>query len=324
MGLKESGLRGSIRNVSTGIGAAITIDTLEAEDVGEDSATIRGEITELTNFAEDAEVFFEWGEITEGLPNTTDIQLQDTVGVFTEDLTNLSEDTTHEFQAFGSVRDVSDEGVVLTFETDAAIPDSVVLDDWADDQSGFSSAIDSRDEFDTFDYQESYEDKFNPSGSRPNWDVNIDDDGNVSVEGDRVVMGGDSNIQTSTTQTVGIWEFDFEWTATRDGSNDSDRVNFDLVIGGSENLRVLVRRHNGSIEVRTPTDSITWSWDGDTDEHSIKLVSDNEGNYEAFFDGVSQGETTDTTEPDGDNLRIRAVDNNNEVRINRIEIYPNE
>jgi len=127
MGLKESGLRGSIRNVSTGIGAAITIDTLEAENIEADSATIRGEITELTNFGEDAEVFFEWGETTEGLPNTTDIQLQDTVGVFTEDLTNLSEDTTHEFQAFGSVRDVSDDGVVLTFETaPPAIPDSGV------------------------------------------------------------------------------------------------------------------------------------------------------------------------------------------------------
>jgi len=127
MGLKESGLRGSIRNVSTGIGAAISIDTLEAENVEADSATIRGEITELTNFVEDAEVFFEWGEITEGLANTTDIQLQDTVGVFTEDLTNLSQNTTHEFQAFGSVRDVSDDGVVLTFETGVAMPDSVIL-----------------------------------------------------------------------------------------------------------------------------------------------------------------------------------------------------
>jgi len=126
MGLKESGLRGSIRNVSTGIGAAISIDTLEAENVEQDSATIRGEITELTNFGEDAEVFFEWGEDSEGLPNTTDIQEQGEVGIFTEDLTNLSEDTTHEFQAFGSVRDVSDDGVVLTFETGAAIPDSVV------------------------------------------------------------------------------------------------------------------------------------------------------------------------------------------------------
>jgi len=125
---------GSVRDVSDE-GAILTFETddfeiavttLEAEDVGEDSATIRGEITELTNFGEDAEVFFEWGEITQGLPNTTDIQLQDTVGVFTEDLTNLSEDTTHEFQAFGSVRDVSDDGVVLTFETGGAIPDSVV------------------------------------------------------------------------------------------------------------------------------------------------------------------------------------------------------
>jgi len=124
-------LRGSIRNVSTGIGAAITIDTLEAENVEADSATIRGEITELTNFGEDAEVFFEWGEDSEGLPNTTDIQLQDTVGVFTEDLTNLSIDTTHEFQAFGSVRDVSDDGVVLTFETGGAIPDSGLLHDYS-------------------------------------------------------------------------------------------------------------------------------------------------------------------------------------------------
>jgi len=129
MGLKESGLRGSIRNVSTDIGAAISIDTLEAENVGADSATIRGEITELTNFGEDAEVFFEWVESTGDEPNTTDIQLQDTVGVFTEDLTNLSEDSVHQFRAFGSVRDVSDEGGVLTFETDsAAIPDSVNLE----------------------------------------------------------------------------------------------------------------------------------------------------------------------------------------------------
>jgi len=142
MGLKESGLRGSIRNVSTGIGAAISIDTLEAENVEADSATIRGEITELTNFGEDAEVFFEWGEDSEGLPNTTDIQLQDTVGVFTEDLTNLSEDTTHEFQAFGSVRDVSDDGVVLTFETGAAIPDSVVHQFKFDEGTG-STANDS-------------------------------------------------------------------------------------------------------------------------------------------------------------------------------------
>jgi len=134
MGLKESGLRGSIRNVSTGIGAAISIDTLEAENVEADSATIRGEITEITNFGEDAELFFEWGEITEGLPNTTDIQLQDTVGVFTEDLTNLSQDTSHEFQAFGSVRDVSDDGVVLTFETDAGIPDSGLTHEYLFDE----------------------------------------------------------------------------------------------------------------------------------------------------------------------------------------------
>jgi len=139
MGLKESGLRGSIRNVSTGIGAAISIDTLEAENVEADSATIRGEITELTNFGEDAEVFFEFGEITEGLPNTTDIQLQDTVGVFTEDLTNLSEGTTHEFQAFGSVRDVSDDGVVLTFETDVAIPDSGADQEWLFDEGAGST-----------------------------------------------------------------------------------------------------------------------------------------------------------------------------------------
>jgi len=142
MGLKESGLRGSIRNVSTGIGAAISIDTLEAENVEADSATIRGEITELTNFGEDAEVFFEFGEITEGLPNTTDIQLQDTVGVFTEDLTNLSEDTTHEFQAFGSVRDVSDEGVVLTFETGVAIPDSGGTHQWDTDEGSGSTLTD--------------------------------------------------------------------------------------------------------------------------------------------------------------------------------------
>jgi len=118
MGLKESGLRGSIRNVSTGIGAAISIDTLEAENIDNESATIRGEITALTNFGEQSEVFFEWGEDSAGLPNTTDIQEQGEVGIFTEDLTGLETGESYEFQAFGSVRDVSDEGAILSFETD--------------------------------------------------------------------------------------------------------------------------------------------------------------------------------------------------------------
>jgi len=118
MGLKESGLRGSIRNVSTGIGAAITIDTLEAENIDNESATIRGEITALTNFGEQSEVFFEFGEDSAGLPNTTDIQEQGEVGIFTEELTGLETGESYEFQAFGSVRDVSDEGAILSFETD--------------------------------------------------------------------------------------------------------------------------------------------------------------------------------------------------------------
>jgi len=301
MGLKESGLRGSIRNVSTGIGAAISIDTLEAEDVGEDSATIRGEITELTNFGEDAEVFFEWGEITQGLPNTTDIQLQDTVGVFTEDLTNLSEDTTHEFQAFGSVRDVSDDGVVLTFETGSAIPDPDVYldDDWGDNR------LTDREDSGTTTYNDV------EGVYRPEWTNTITGFSNPTAADGKIICEDDEGVTTpinlNLDETI-EWLFnDVDMSEAGTGGTDgfhvclfaeqnSDTTNATLEQGyhvyfnrGTADVRLVYMDENGD---RT---DIIQSGQAFDDVQSWRVTRQPNGEWELFDNSDdSQGTETDT------------------------------
>lgn len=128
MGLKPGGLRGSLRNVSTGVvPASIVIDTLEAEDIDAESATIRGEIVDMADGYPDAQVYFEWGEDGMGLPESTDLQSLGSVQIFSEELTGLTDDQQYEFRAHGELANVEDEGAVLTFSTEVAIPDSAIL-----------------------------------------------------------------------------------------------------------------------------------------------------------------------------------------------------
>jgi len=203
----------------------IAVTTLEATNVEQDSATIRGEITELTNFGEDAEVFFEWGEITQGLPNTTDIQLQDTVGVFTEDLTNLSEDTTHEFQAFGSVRDVSDDGVVLTFETGSAIPDSAIAHWRLDDVNN-----------EVVDNIGGYDGTVNGVTS-----ISGDYEGGSAAEGD----GTDDNIEFPVVPITVLEDFAIELTLDNILSSSDSNARFWQMSQGTDTQWVACRTSDG-------------------------------------------------------------------------------
>lgn len=97
----------------------VTVETNEADNVGETSATLNGELTQLEN-AEEATVYFEWGE-SDDLSNTTSTQSLSSADSFDETLSDLSSGTEYEFRAVAEVEaeGESDEGNTLTFTTDA-------------------------------------------------------------------------------------------------------------------------------------------------------------------------------------------------------------
>lgn len=97
------------------------VKTEEATDITDTGATLNGFLEDFGG-AHDAEVFFEWGESDEGLPNTTDKQFvenNDKGGVsFCEDVSLLCE-RAYEFRAVVEAGDgQSDTGEIREFITD--------------------------------------------------------------------------------------------------------------------------------------------------------------------------------------------------------------
>lgn len=96
------------------------VKTEEETNVTDTGATLNGFLEDFGG-AHDAEVFFEWGEADEGLPNTTEKQFveNDDKGVsFCEDVSLLCE-RAYEFRAVVEAGDgQSDTGQILEFVTD--------------------------------------------------------------------------------------------------------------------------------------------------------------------------------------------------------------
>ena len=117
-----------------------SVETIAATDVNENTATINGELTDLGT-ASTADVWFEWGEMGEGLSNVTDtLQLSET-STFDEELTGLTSETEYEFRAHASTDDGADVGDVLTFETVEfdELESDVVISSNGDDSTGDGS-----------------------------------------------------------------------------------------------------------------------------------------------------------------------------------------
>ena len=94
----------------------LAVSTESPTDVGETSATLNGELTELEGY-DDADVSFEWGETGDGLANTTDAETLSATGAFDEELSGLDADTDYEFRAVAETDDDSAVGDTLTFTT---------------------------------------------------------------------------------------------------------------------------------------------------------------------------------------------------------------
>ena len=154
---------------------SLSVETRDASDVDESSATLNGELTELEGHDE-VTVYFEWGESGEGLTNTTEEQTLDSTGEFDDEVTDLDSGTVYEYRAVAEAGDDSDTGDTLPFTTESDD------DDNDDDEETTAPVID---EF-------VLTDRSNPRWARVrvDWAVS-DDDGNLDTVESVLELDGD-------------------------------------------------------------------------------------------------------------------------------------
>ena len=120
----------------------LSVQTNSATDISEFSATLNGELVELDDEADDADVFFEFGENVED--SQTPIQTLTGPATFDELVDELTNGTTFEFRAVAEAQDgdnetFTDEGDILTFTTDDTQID--IQTDAATDVEAFEATL---------------------------------------------------------------------------------------------------------------------------------------------------------------------------------------
>ena len=94
----------------------VVAETHDVYAVGESSATIVGELSDLTGY-DDADGYFEFRESGDSFWNNSSVQTLESTGTFEDELTDLRPDTGYEFRAVVDAGDESDTGEILTFKT---------------------------------------------------------------------------------------------------------------------------------------------------------------------------------------------------------------
>ena len=107
----------------------LSVETNPATDISAFGATLNGELVELDDEAENADVFFEFGEnVTD---SQTAIQTLTEPATFDELIDELEPNTTFEFRAIAEAQDsdnetFTDEGDILTFSTEIITLDGTI------------------------------------------------------------------------------------------------------------------------------------------------------------------------------------------------------
>ena len=160
---------------------SVSVVTGDATEVGETTATLTGEVTELDG-VDDADIGFEYGESGGDLPNAVDAGTVSDADAFDATVDDLDADTEYEFRAVAETPEDDDEGDVLAFTTDEE----------EGDDGGDSAPV-----IDGFDVT----DDSNPQWTRHtvDWAVSDEDGGLDSVtseqlEGGSVVDSVTSNV----------------------------------------------------------------------------------------------------------------------------------
>ena len=101
---------------------SVSVATDDATDVGETTATLNGEVTELDG-ADEADVGFEYGESGGDLSDSVDAGAVSDAEAFDATVDDLDADTEYEFRAVAETAETSDEGDALGFTTDGGDDD---------------------------------------------------------------------------------------------------------------------------------------------------------------------------------------------------------
>ncbi len=190
----------------------VSVSTDGATDVGESSATLNGEVTELDG-TDEADVGFEYGESGGDLSNSADAGTVSSTGAFDAAVDGLDSDTEYEFRAVAETGEDSDEGGVVSFTTDEE------EDDDEDDEENTAPVIDSWD--------------VSTRSSGPwfratsTWEVS-DDNGNLDTVTTELLDGG-SVVDSETSSVSGSSASGEHEPRTRD---DADEVR--LVVTDTE------------------------------------------------------------------------------------------
>lgn len=95
----------------------LSVETDSVDDIDTSTAWVTGDLTELEGY-ESATVWFEWGESSTTLPNTSAAQTLGSAGEFVEELFDLTSGTEYEVRAVAEVDGTVKSGETLTFTTD--------------------------------------------------------------------------------------------------------------------------------------------------------------------------------------------------------------
>lgn len=151
---------------------------------------------------------------------------------------------------------------------------------------------------------------------RPAWTV---DSGSPSATGGVLELSaGDSTAQTVSIPSLLV---EREWSITYKFDNSVTTGSFvmEIIYGGDSDRLLFGQAQSGTVRLAkdngTFTDLITGSQTEDTNEHTIRATRSDDGEFELFYDGTSQGTATDTFLPSIDKLRILStLDTSMEVR----------
>jgi subtilisin len=97
----------------------VEVETDPATEVGETTATLNGTLTTVEG-ADTATVFFEYGVVGAGFPETSGSGDFGAGTSFSADISGLQDGTSYEFRAVASTGNASDDGLEQSFETDSS------------------------------------------------------------------------------------------------------------------------------------------------------------------------------------------------------------
>lgn len=144
-----------------------------------------------------------------------------------------------------------------------------------------------------------YQEDSNPSAKMPEWTIVM---GNVTLSAgaitwDETTDGETSVYGTCEVPTHGTYEMDYQFTTDGVGN---DMIFFQPIYRNEHNKYYVQIQDSGGSDLRFKKDkagvSTTFfnvSWTVDSNEHTVQVTRDENGNMEVLLDGVSKGTGTD-------------------------------